>query len=190
MPGQAAGQHLNPQGALNDALAGGVRASPKPDGERGVIHQGSNDGETWIHLDGPCFSGCIHRYHRIVPDDSPTFAEAMALDPSEVEARWATTTHGDRWVPLTEVLHSPTHISQLRSAHYRRRSRPRRNRVEEMAGTFYDLTPAGEELGKYAERAMKVAIRSVCEYVRTSSVFDASIQKLAADIERHFLEPR
>lgn len=117
-----------------------------------------------------------------MPDELLSFACAMALDPSEVEVQI-----GVPWMPLdAETSSLPLRI--LRQKEFRR-SRPKRSRVQEMAerdwGTGQSVTDAAG--------AMKQAIRAVCEYLAAGC---ADIPKgglsreLAADVERHFLEPR
>ena len=158
MPGQAAGQHLNPQGALNDALAGGVRASPKPDGER----------EERLTLTEALKAAASGETIRRIGIDA--LWRDMRMENGEL-------VYAD--CPSERVVITVESLER----HYKV-SRPKRSRVEEMIAEHWrgDTT----SVTAMVERT----IRSVCEYVRTGSVFDASIQKLAADIERHFLEPR
>ena len=110
-------------------------------------------------------------------DDCLTFAEAMALDPSEVE--WKINCD---WLRLgTDVT-----LGELRVASFRRLSRPRKSRVQEMA----EEKRATHTPALFVETAVKYmtdAIRVVCEYLRNETGAGGCY---ARDIERHFLEPR
>jgi hypothetical protein len=97
-----------------------------------------------------------------------TFAEAMALDPSEVEVLGEV--YG--WQLLATDL-SHWSLDYLRTAKFRR-AKPKRSRVQEMA--------SNEDLGRAELVAM--AIRAVCEYMRPR--FDGA----AYLVEREFLDTR
>ena len=122
------------------------------------------------------------------PCNQLTFAEAMALDPSDVEVF----THG-AWEPL-ERPNCPSGeflISFLRKTQLRCRAHPKLSRVQEMANSnryAYNNVACyhfGDEL-----------IRAVCEYLRKENIgawaapLSTSIESAADAIERHFLEPR
>lgn len=118
------------------------------------------------------------------PDDSLTFSEAMALDPSEVEV-W----HHDRWSPLLldpEPPYGDWLFTFLRSAKFRHIQRQKRSRVDDMAiakeGAF-DVN-ARERSRHYAE-----AIREVCEYLDLH-VYRSTGCAVSKQIERAFLEPK
>ena len=110
-----------------------------------------------------------------------TFAEAMALDPSEVEYRL----RGERCVWIPFCVDMP--VRELRSNWEFRRARPRRSRVQEMADRGVEPTPGKS----YVETIATIAIRSVCEYIReTPRGYKDHDAQVAASIEREFLEPR
>ena len=108
-----------------------------------------------------------------------TFAEAMALYPSEVEFQL---TGCQGWSPMR--LAGDVKLESLREGKFRR-SRPKRSRVQEMAeARFSSLLPT--EKGFYEQGAVE-AIRAVCEYLRDTGDRNCSH---ADYVERHFLEPR
>ena len=110
-----------------------------------------------------------------------TFAEAMALDPSEVEYRLRGVV-GAVWVPF--CVDMP--VRELRSNWEFRRARPRRSRVQEMAEA-----PAGGTLGEVRATFGEAIVRAVCEYIReTPRGYKDHDAQVARDIEREFLEPR
>jgi hypothetical protein len=101
-----------------------------------------------------------------------TFAEAMALDPSEVEVCFA-----DNWYPLRGIADSHT-LATFRCAKFRR-AKPKRSRVQEMAG-----------VSEYDHRLMASTIRAVCEWLRSKQTDLHEFKDVAPYIEREFLEPR
>ncbi len=106
-----------------------------------------------------------------------SFAEAMALDPSEVEV-WAK----GGWEPLHRRPDYPTGdwvLSFLRQAKFRR-AKPKRSRVQELA---IAMEGADDVHAKERAECYREAIRAVCEYMRPR--FDGA----AYLVERHFLEP-
>lgn len=118
-----------------------------------------------------------------VRDGSLTFAEAMALDPSEVEYHAGIEGNSDRWLSVADNQ-GRYPLSAFRDAKFRR-SRPKRSRVEEMADgkatkgcvdCGYDIMLAS---------AYKEAILAVCEFV--AGKYDADVDY---DIRREFLEKR
>ncbi len=113
-----------------------------------------------------------------------TFAEAMALDPSEVEALGTE----DGWQRLSDDLGHWT-LDYLRTARFRR-ARPRQSRVQEMAERFYADTPAGALLADYTGSAMKEAVRAVCAQLRKEGAYYSSDAVTAERLEREFLVPR
>lgn len=114
------------------------------------------------------------------PDDTLTFAEAMALDPSEVEF---TTPTGGNWMRLDGYLGCS--LEHMRLNRFRR-SRPKRSVIEKMADAKVegDVT-ISERLCFKA--GLETAIRAVCEWLRDGTVED---EGRATRIERHFLEKR
>ena len=105
------------------------------------------------------------------------FAEAMALDPSDVEY----TAYGLRWDSLATFDNHRWTWNELKLLRFRR-ARPRRSRVQEMAENF--ANGAGEQY-------MIVIIRAVCEYLRTACQHgEDSSAEYAKVIEREFLEER
>jgi hypothetical protein len=108
-----------------------------------------------------------------------TFAEAMALDPSDVEVM---DKHGE-WVPLERPNHPGGEflLSWLRKAQLRRRVRPRRSRVQEMADV---MTGDSGTISDYRARFGEQLIRAVCAYLLATG-----FPPLATDIEREFLGP-
>lgn len=115
-----------------------------------------------------------------VRDNTLKFAEAMALDPSDVEAEVNGT-----WRPLLDVEEDFS-IRQLRKCKFRR-SRPRRSRVEEMAdarwvpGTHYC---EARDVDRWTREEM---VKEVVKFVRETWPVHGVI---APYIERHFLEKR
>jgi hypothetical protein len=109
-----------------------------------------------------------------------TFAEAMALDPSEVEVMCK----GGSFVLLSD---DPMHwtLTYLRHARFRR-AKPKRSRVQEMAET-YGID--GEWRRSYG-RGAEAAIRAACEYLRNQGLSEWSGKQFAGDVEREFLVPR
>jgi hypothetical protein len=110
---------------------------------------------------------------------SLTFAEAMALDPSDVEFKGL----GHDRTSLYPWQQNYG-LARWREAQFRR-ARPRRSRVQEMAETFRD-----SDSPKSYDVAMATSIRAVCEYLRTQNTFAGSPGGFAAGIEREFLEVR
>jgi hypothetical protein len=107
-----------------------------------------------------------------VPGDSLTFAEAMALDPSEVEGEYPG--GGVPWQLLT-VLEGCT-VKFLRTCTFRR-ARPKRSRVQELCEQA--VMESGVSVGTRA-------IRAVCEYLRKQGGYGPAPD----DIEHEFLVPR
>ena len=94
-----------------------------------------------------------------------TFAEAMALYPSEVEFQL---TGCQGWSPMR--LAGDVKLESLREGKFRR-SRPKRSRVQEMFPSLIQREGA------------ETAIRAVLDYLNRNGYGDCNI-------ERHFLEPR
>jgi hypothetical protein len=112
-----------------------------------------------------------------------TFAEAMALDPSEVEVK-----HRGEWGPL-ERPNSPSgefFLSWLRTAEFRKKARPMRSRVQEMAAV---MTGDSGTIPDYRARFGEQLIRAVCAYLETKRAVSGD-NHLAELVERHFLEPQ
>lgn len=129
----------------------------------------------WIEVDS------VHDVpKRCSCDDTLTFAEAMALDPSEVEVD--ADANGD-WKLLADFLGYT--LLRLRKYAKFRRSRPKRSRVQEMAEE-YRKGPGSRPF----EGLVEATIRSVCEYLRKSDSTKHCPRVSADDIEREFLEPR
>ena len=105
-----------------------------------------------------------------------TFAEAMALDPSDVE--WH---DGVLWRSLEG--NGEYTLDFLRKVKFRH-ARPRRSRLEEMATQYRESRGPSS-----VEAIIELAIRAVCKYLRTE-VIGAPRFIAACDIEREFLEPR
>ena len=101
-------------------------------------------------------------------DESISFAEAMALDPLDVE--WLTP-DGETWLPL-RGQESQLSVKWATGTSWRR-ARPRLTRVQEMANGAPGYLRGAEE-----------AIRAVCEYLRREPGAGAD------DIARHFLAPK
>lgn len=114
-------------------------------------------------------------------DGSLTFAEAMALDPSDVECREF---GHDPWHRLRVWEHSP--LLMIRNFQFRRRNHPKRSLVQEMA----DMRKFPR--ASHDHEAMTEAILAVCEYLREHEGVDkqSTCWRPSEDIERHFLEPR
>jgi hypothetical protein len=112
-------------------------------------------------------------------DGSLTLAEAIALDPGEVECRF-----DHQWWLLGDprVAASLT-LRDLRIAKFRR-AKPRPSRVQEMAAT-YGID--GEWRRSY-ERGAAEAIRAACEWLRAESRL--GFERNPDAIEREFLESR
>lgn len=110
-------------------------------------------------------------------DDSLTFAEAMALDPSEVEGQF-----GEKWWHLDDRRVAATlTLDVLRHCEFRR-SRPKRSRVEEMAEQHFKN---GTHENYVAQKAATETIRSVCKWLRG---YDGNLSPSFAEaIELHFL---
>jgi hypothetical protein len=123
-------------------------------------------------------------------DETLAFAEAMAMDPSEVEFCYEPGPTGANWSPLAAGMDQSLH--GMRHARFRR-ALPRRSRVEEMAGV--GETHIGIDTGKRAEFAGRV-VNAVCEFLRKEKIgVRAAIgpcgpESAWAAIEREFLEPR
>ena len=117
-----------------------------------------------------------------VVEPAAAVAAAMALDPSEVEAKWENQAD---WRSLA-LIGGSYPLAVFRTAQFRR-SRPKRSRVEEMAHS-----------DKYAynnvacERFGSDLIRAVCEWLREpdKGASDGAASSLSRRIEREFLEPR
>ena len=120
--------------------------------------------------------------------DDLTFAEAMALDPSEVEVLDNVPANAPRWKLLAACLDGFT-MSWFRTARFRR-ARPRRSRVQEMAEEHYESTRAGVDITEFVSAGMTRAIRAVCEWLRTSEAGHMIDHDLPGQVEREFLEPR
>ncbi len=135
--------------------------------------------------DGRCgLAGTFHVHGESNPDDSLTFAEAMALDPSEVEVRWAV--DSDVWYRMDAAGVEQATLGRLRGAHFRR-SRPKRSRVQEMANGKFDFG----RIETQEQVWMTYAIRAVCEFVRSLKLgYRDHDDEVAGRIEREFLEPR
>jgi hypothetical protein len=104
--------------------------------------------------------------------DTLTFAEAMAMDPSEVEASW-----GSVWMTVDKCADSGT-LADFRCAKFRR-AKPKRSRVQEMEfETVYERTAA------------EYAIRAVCEWLGSDQGPDSVDAMTVRAIEREFLVPR
>lgn len=126
---------------------------------------------------------CEHRFCNIDKCNRElTFAEAMALDPSEVEFM---VIGGPQWRNLFETADTFT-LAHFRCAKFRR-SRPKRSRVEEMAE---HVDGRKDEYTRYAAYDMERAIRAVCEYLRSWSGWKSDGADIAKGVENHFLEPR
>lgn len=107
-----------------------------------------------------------------------TFAEAMALDPSDVEFN-----DGVLWRRLAD--NGEYSIDYLRM-HRFRRARPKRSRVQEMAARKWPR--AASDIVLVDEQAREEAMRAVCHYLRTTSPHPSL--HYAREVEREFLEPR
>ena len=118
--------------------------------------------------------------------DGLTFAEAMALDPSEVEVLDNVPANAPRWKLLAACLDGFT-MSWFRTARFRR-ARPRRSRVQEMAVDFLHEERGGNEA--HTSMAMTTAVRAVCEWLRTSEAGHMINHDLPGQVECEFLEPR
>jgi hypothetical protein len=113
-----------------------------------------------------------------------TFAEAMALDPSDVEVQHDVDKH--RWLPLSEHLTDMT-LRYLRQRTFRR-AKPKRSRVQEMGEALLKEGKLGV-YGSLVDESMVAAIRAVCEWMRRRGAIGL-LDVVASDIEREFLEPR
>ena len=109
---------------------------------------------------------CIHRSDEKCRDcsDDLTFAEAMALDPSEVEMLDNVPANAPRWKLLASCLDGFT-MSWFRTARFRRAS-PHRSRVQEMAEAESISYSRDVPLIQQTEAHYVRAIRAVCEYLR------------------------
>ena len=118
-----------------------------------------------------------------------TFAEAMALDPSEVE----TYHHGTgKWVSLrTAELQT---VATMRKCEFRlvgsswELPKPKRSRVQEMAEETEAVICDPRWTPKQAW--MIHAIGAVCKFFRDEPGTNSLTEETARCIEREFLEPR
>ncbi|HXS24371.1 MAG TPA: hypothetical protein VN719_09085 [Gemmatimonadales bacterium] len=120
------------------------------------------------------------------------FAEAMAMNPSEVEFCYEPGPCGANWSPLAAGMDQSLH--GMRHAKFRRarpRVRPKRTRVQKMALALCGELEAPPVVVDAAKR-YEEAVLAVCEYLRDDSKNRASYHRdvTADDIEREFLEPR
>lgn len=108
------------------------------------------------------------------------FAEAMALHPNEVEVEY----RPGEWVPLERPNHPSGEflLSFLRKANLRRR-RPKRSRVQEMAGTVEHGQLSEEGRTVFSEFGKRV-VAEVCTFMFLKHGVSRDV------IEREFLEPR
>ena len=120
-----------------------------------------------------------------------TFAEAMALDPSEVEVHMLRS-RGPQWERLSVGLMDELTLADALKCHFRR-ARPGKSRVQEMAERGVEPTPGKS----YVETIATIAVRAVCEYMRTHVYCTRAPHRqpldggdVAKDIEREFLEPK
>ena len=135
----------------------------------------------------------LERINRVKTDPAHlAFAEAMALDPSEVEV-WAK----GGWEPLHRRPDYPTGdwvLSFLRQAKFRRRARPKRSRVQEMAEAHMSDDPRAALLidGTFQAWGEQV-IRAVCEHL-PGAIMENRKQECELTVVglvlRHFLDPR
>lgn len=112
------------------------------------------------------------------------FAEAMALDPSDVEVCRCPENNPGEWFNLGN--NQWISLDQLLRRHFRR-ALPRRSRVQEMAERGMALEPGKSDV----ETIMTEAIRAVCEYLREPECQVPGVGlAISHDIEREFLERR
>lgn len=114
-----------------------------------------------------------------------TFAEAMALDPGEVEVRWAV--DSDDWYRMDAAAVDHAMLKRLRGAYYRR-ARPKRSRVQEMADNRFG---AGSHENYVDAKARSETALAICAWLREDKNNSCVTPHMIADfVEHEFLRPR
>lgn len=126
-----------------------------------------------------------------IRDDTLTFAEAMALDPGEVEVEiYCGPVPSTKWLSLS-VAQDAVAVSMLRQSKFRR-YRPKRSRVEEMAcpNTNGIRSDVAIQMMLDREQAMTEAIRAVADWLAQVEAGHMIEHDLPGRVRREFLEPR
>ncbi len=136
----------------------------------------------WATVPGKDFdmSCAVCKSYPTVPCECLTFAEAMGMDPSEVEVSFP----DGGFVALDKYKHSSLSLLRLSSF---RRVRPKRSRVQEMM----DRVSKNDSVAWCSYRnGLTEGVLAVCEYLRKHPTQAHRGHAISCDIEREFLEPK
>jgi hypothetical protein len=122
-----------------------------------------------------------------------TFAEAMALNPRDVETAGMAREGGPReedWKPLEKNQHFS--LASLRM-HSFRRARPKSQRIREMADEYESL---GDRSSEVVYNSMRCAIENVCRFLHEQKIGPSAamgpngLEGAWDAVRREFLVPR